>query len=120
EGSAWMLLALLESQRGHDAAAVEAFSRAEAARPDDPLAPYYLGQSLVLVGRPDAAAEAFERAIARRPGRAEAMEIYQALAQVHQRAQRFDKALQVWDRLAKLMPDDPRVQEQVATALAEE
>src|SRR5262245_46857335 len=45
DGTAWMVLGLLESQRGKDAAAVTAFRQAEKTRPDDPLAPYYLGQS---------------------------------------------------------------------------
>jgi tetratricopeptide (TPR) repeat protein len=120
DGAAWMVLGLLESQRGRDAAAVAAFQKAEALRPDDPLPSYYLGQSLVLVGQPDAAVPAFERALERQPARAELLEIFQALGRVHQRAQRFDEALKVWDRLEKLLPDDLRVQEQIAAALAEE
>ncbi len=81
---------------------------------------YYLGQALVLVGQPDAAAEAFERALTRKPARADLLDIYQALGRVHQRAHRNDKALAVWDRLEKAFPDDPRVQEQIAHALADE
>src|SRR5262245_40797535 len=65
DGTAWMILALIEAHRGRDAAAVAAFRQAEKYRPDDALASYYLGQSLVLVGQPDAAAEAFERSISR-------------------------------------------------------
>src|SRR5262249_53552493 len=53
DGTGWMVLGLLESQRGQDAAAIKALGRAEAARPDDPLPPFYLGQSLVLIGRPE-------------------------------------------------------------------
>jgi tetratricopeptide (TPR) repeat protein len=120
DGVAWMILGLVESQRGRDAAAVAALRQAEQARPDDPMPPYYLGQALVLVGQPDAAAEAFERAIARKPGRSELLEVFQALGRVHQRAHRTAEALAVWDRLEKLFPDDLRVQEQIAAALAEE
>jgi tetratricopeptide (TPR) repeat protein len=120
DATAWLLLGLFESQRGRDAAAVEALRKAEALAADDPLPSYYLGQALVLVGRPEEAAEAFERALARKPARSDLLEIYQALGRVHQRAQRNDKALEVWRRLERLMPDDLRVQEQVATALAEE
>src|SRR5262249_53953944 len=58
DGAAWMLLGLVESQRGKDAAAVAAFEHAEKHLPDNPIASYYLGQSLVLVGRPEAAADA--------------------------------------------------------------
>ena len=64
DGTAAMILGLLEFQRGQDAAAVAALRQAEAARPDDPLPSYYLGQALVLVGQPEQAAEAFERALA--------------------------------------------------------
>ncbi len=120
DGASWLLIGLVEAQRGRDAAAVEAFRKAEATRADDPLPAYYLGQALVLVGRPDAAAEAFERALAKKPARADLLEIYQALGRVHQRAHRDDKALAVWDRLEKAFPDDPRVQEQIAHALADE
>ncbi len=120
DGASWLLVGLVESQRGRDAAAVEAFRKAEATRPDDALPAYYLGQALVLVGQPDAAAEAFERALARKPSRNDLLEIYQALGRVHQRARRNDQALAVWDRLEKAFPDDPRVQEQIAHALADE
>ena len=120
DGTAWMLLGLFEAQRGRDSAAVAAFRSAEAARPDDPLASFYLGQTLVLVGQPDAAAESFERALARKPNRTDLLPIFQALGRVHQRAYHTDKALDVWNRLEALFPDDLRVQEQIAEALAEE
>src|SRR5262249_44626227 len=69
DGTAWMILGLLEAQRGRDAQAVAAFRQAETQAKDNALASYYLGQSLVLVGQPDSAAEAFERSIARKPAR---------------------------------------------------
>jgi len=120
DGASWLLLGLVEAQRGRDAAAVEALRKAEATRPDDPMPPYYLGQALVLVGQPDEAAGAFERALSRKPTRADLLDIYQALGRVHQRARRNDRALAVWDRLERAFPDDPRVQEQIAHALADE
>jgi tetratricopeptide (TPR) repeat protein len=120
DGASWLLIGLVEAQRGRDSAAVEAFRKAESTRPDDALPSYYLGQALVLVGQPDSAAEAFERALTRKPGRADLLDVYQALGRVHQRAHRNDKALAVWDRLEKAFPDDPRVQEQIAHALADE
>ena len=120
DGIAWLILGLVESQRGHDATAVAALRKAEAARPEDAMPCYYLGQSLVLVGQPDDAARAFERAIDRRPNRADLLEIFQALGRVYQRAHRNEQALAVWSRLEKLFPDDPRVQEQIAASLAEE
>src|SRR5262249_33596497 len=63
DGTAWMILGLIEAQRGRDAAAVADLKQAETHRPTDALASYYLGQALVLIGQPDAAAEAFERCI---------------------------------------------------------
>ncbi|HTU17039.1 MAG TPA: DUF1583 domain-containing protein [Gemmataceae bacterium] len=120
DGIASMVVGLLESQRGKDADAVAAFGQAEKRLPKNALASYYLGQALVMVGQPDAAAEAFERAIARKPGRTDLLDIFQALGRVYQRAQRSDKALTVWSRLEQLFPDDRRVQEQIASTLAEE
>ena len=54
------------------------------------------------------------------PPRNDLLEIFQALGRVYQRTQKADQALAVWARLEALFPDDPRVQEQIATALAEE
>jgi tetratricopeptide (TPR) repeat protein len=120
DGVSWMIIGLLESQRGRDAAAVAAFRKAETALPDHPIPAYYLGQSLVLVGQPDAAAEAFERALTRKPERNDLLDIFQALGRVYQRSQRPEQALAVWSRLEKLYPDDARVQDQIATTLIEE
>jgi predicted Zn-dependent protease len=63
DGAGWMILGLVESQRGRDAAAIKALAKAEQARPDDPMAPFYLGQSLVLIGRPEEAAAAWDASI---------------------------------------------------------
>ncbi len=120
DGTAALILGLLEFQRGQDAAAVTALRQAEAVRVEDPLPPYYLGQALVLVGQPEQAAEAFERALQRKPARHDLLEIFQALGRVYQRTQKSDQALAVWSRLEALFPGDPRVQEQIATALTEE
>ena len=120
DGAAWMLLGLIESLRGEDASAVDAFTQAEQQRADDPLASYYLGQSLLLVGKSDEAIAAFERAIEREPQRADLLQVFQQLGRVHQRAQRDDEAREVWSRLEQLFPEDPRVLEQIAVTLTEE
>jgi tetratricopeptide (TPR) repeat protein len=120
DGAAWMILGLIESQRGHDAAAAQTFAQAEKFLPESSLASYYLGQALVLVGRPDDAAAAFERAISKKPARADLLEMFQSLGRVYQRSQKGEQALAVWGRLEKLFPDDLRVQEQIATTLVEE
>ncbi|NOX57192.1 MAG: tetratricopeptide repeat protein, partial [Planctomycetes bacterium] len=120
DGQAWMMLGLIESQRGRDGAAVQAFRKAEKLLPKNALASYYLGQSLLLVGQPEQAVEALERAIQRKPERADLLDIFEMLGRIHQRAHHTKEALQVWDRLEKLFPDDLRVQEQIATVLMEE
>jgi tetratricopeptide (TPR) repeat protein len=120
DGIAWMVLGLLESQRSRDAAAVAAFKKAEENLPDSAMPSYYLGQSLVLVGQPEAAAEAYERALSRKPNRNDLLDIFQALGRVYQRSQQPEQALAVWNRLEKLFPGDVRVQEQIATTLVEE
>ena len=117
-GAAWMIVGLLESLRGQDAAAV-APAKAEKLATENYLASYYLGQSLVLVGQPDKAAEALERSIQRKPAQADLLDVYQAVG-VYQRAQKTDKALDVWNRLEKQFPNDAHVQEQIATTLLEE
>lgn len=116
----WMIVGLLESLRGQDAASVDAFGKAEQLDSANYLASYYLGQALVLVGQPDKAAEALERAIERKPAQADQLDVFQALGRVYQRAQKNDKALEVWNRLEKQFPNDARVQEQIATTLLEE
>lgn len=120
DGAGWMLLGLFEAHRGQDAAAVDAFRKAEQFRPDDALGSYYLGQALLLMGQPAEAVQAFERAIERNPQRTDLLEIFQQLGRVHQRAQRTEEALKVWERLEAMFPDDPRVQEQIAVTLVEE
>lgn len=119
-GAAWAVVGLIELQRGRDADAVAAFRQAETLRRDDPLMSYYLGKALLLVGRPDEAAEAYARALDRKPAKVDFLEIAQALGRMHQRAQRSDAALRVWDRLEQNFPGDERVREQIATILAEE
>lgn len=119
-GAAAMIVGLVEFQRGRDGAAVAAFQQADKLRPDDPLAAYYLGRALILVGRPEEAAQAYERALERKPARNDLLEISQALGQLYQRARQPERALAVWDRLEQAFPDDLRVQEQIAGVLADE
>ncbi len=120
DGVGWMLLGLFDAHRGEDADAILAFQNAERLRPQDALASYYLGQSQLLLGQPEKAVAAFNRAIERQPRRTDLLEIFQQLGRVHQRAQRTEEALQVWQRLEALFPNDARVLEQIAITLVEE
>ena len=119
-GESWMILGMIEYQRGNDAQAVDAFTKAQMLRTKDPLASYYLGQSQIRIGDSSAAVASFERALERKPQRTDELEIFQQLGRIHQRAQRTDEAMKVWKRLEGLYPDDPRVLEQIAVTLAEE
>ena len=119
-GSAWMVIGLLEFQRGRDGQSAQAFREAERLRPHDPLASYYLGRALVLVANPTEAAEALERALERKPQRADALEIFQQLGRLYQRTHKTDQALRVWERFEQAFPDDLRVQEQIAGILGDE
>lgn len=119
-GESWMILGMIEYQRGNDSQAVDAFTKAEMLRTKDPLTSYYLGQSQLRIGDSSAAVASFERALERKPQRTDELEIFQQLGRVHQRAQRTDEAMKVWKRLEGLYPDDPRVLEQIAVTLAEE
>ncbi len=119
-GNKWMLLGLFEAQRGEDAAAIEAFDKAEQLRVDDPLPAFYASQSLIRVGETQKAIDAMERSIARKPQRADLMEIYQQLGRVLQRAQRNEEALEVWKRFESEFPNDVRVLEQIAITLTDE
>ena len=120
DGTSWILLGLMEAQRGQDGNAADAFKQAEATRATDPLTSYYLAQSLLRIGQNEEAIAAFERAIARKPQRNDLLEISQQLGRVHQRAQRTQEAMKVWQQLESLFPDDARVLEQIAVTLAEE
>jgi len=71
DGVGWMILGLVESGRSRDVAAVEALSKAAELRATDPLAAYYLGQSLVAGGQIDKAVAAFEESIRRNPSTAD-------------------------------------------------
>ncbi|QDU61418.1 tetratricopeptide repeat protein [Planctomycetes bacterium Pan216] len=120
DGTGWMLLGLIETRRGDDAGAIKAYRQARDLLPDNALAPYYLGQMLVLTGQGDLAAKAFEESIDRKPKRPDMVDVFQALGRVHQRAHRHEQALEVWNRLEERFPGDRRVQERIATILSEE
>ncbi len=120
DGAAWQLLGLIELERGRDAAAAAALGWAERTRPEDPLAPYYHAQALVLVGQTDEAAKAFERSIERKPSRIDLIEVFQQLGRLHQRAGRPEQAAAAFARLEKMLPGDLRVREKVASIFEDE
>ncbi len=120
DGNLWLVLGMVQMQRGHDALAAASLEKAEAALPKEPLASYYLGKTLLMVGEVDRAAEAYRRAIDRKPARADLLAIFQDLGRIYQRTGRNKEALEVWQQLEKQFPGDLQVREQIAAILAEE
>ncbi|WP_158222638.1 tetratricopeptide repeat protein [Rhodopirellula sp. MGV] len=119
-GANQMILGLLQSQRGNTSLAVDAFEKAETLLPDDAMASYQLGKSLLAIGQNEAAAAAMERAIDRNPARNEALAMFTELGRLYGRAGLNEKALQVWTKLEALFPGDVKVGGQIARTLAEE
>ena len=119
-GKAAVLVGVLDLQHVQGAAAVAAFEKAVKLRPEDAIANWYLGKSLVINRQLDAASAAFEKAIACRPAKTDLLEIYKELARTLQRSQQDAKALAAWQQLENVFPGDLRVKEQIATALAQD
>ena len=119
-GAAWMLLGLVELQRGKDSEAAVAFREAEAIRTNDALASWLLGSSLHRLGQLTSATAAYERAIVRGPEKNDLLQIFQELGRAYRRSQQPHKADEVWQRMELQFPDDVRVKEQIATVLDEE
>ncbi|MCX7420659.1 MAG: tetratricopeptide repeat protein [Planctomycetia bacterium] len=119
-GRTWMVVGVIDDSRGETESAVEAFGKAEKFSPSNALASFALGQSLITLNRlPDAAA-ALERAIERKPAPTELLDVFQTLGRVQQRLQPGDKVIEVWSRLEKLVPNDPRVPELIARTLLDD
>ena len=119
-GNHWMVIGLLQLQRGEEAAAAKALASAEAALKDNPLAAYHHGQALLLVGKNDAAAEAMQRAIDLKPSRRDYLTIAGQLGRLHQRAGNADAAMKIWRQLEESFPGDDGVRHRIARAMAEE
>ena len=66
DGNAWLILGMVQMRRGQDAQAAIALEKAEGRLPDDALASYYLGKTLVVLGEVDKAAAAMRRPSGRR------------------------------------------------------
>ena len=120
DGTGWMILGLVESQRGRDAAAVEALSKAkELRRPMRWRLITWASRWCSLASRRRRQRRLKKRSSASRRRRI-SWRSFKSLGRVHQRAQRTKEALEVWSRLEKLFPGDARVQEQIALTLVEE
>jgi tetratricopeptide (TPR) repeat protein len=101
---AFNLLGVALAQRGDDAAAVDALSRAVHLNPNHPGTQINLGNVLRRLGRFDEAVDSFRRAIALRP---DATVAYRNLGATLVDQKRFQEAIEPLNRAASLRPDHP-------------
>ncbi|MEL6104930.1 MAG: DUF1583 domain-containing protein [Planctomycetota bacterium] len=119
-GRHWMVVGLLQLQRGEDAAAITALGQAEKRLAENPLAAYYHGQALLLVGRNNDAAAAMQRALDRKPPRQEFLRIAGQLGRLYQRDGRTEDAVAIWEKLEESFPGDDGVRQRIARVMMEE
>ncbi len=119
-GNHWMVIGLLQLQRGEESAAADALEKAEAMLPENPLTAYHHGEALLLLGKDEAAAEAMQRAIDRKPPRRDFLNIATQLGRLYQRSDQTAKAMEIWKQLETSFPGDDGVRQRIARALADE
>lgn len=115
-----IVLALIHERGGRLEAALSLFERSAKLSPKDFYPEYASAVLMVRQYRPADAVKAFERALTKQPDRSQLLEIYKRLGRLHLRQGDQNKALKVWERLAKDFPDDRRVLEELAQLLSEE
>ncbi|MEZ6129459.1 MAG: tetratricopeptide repeat protein [Planctomycetaceae bacterium] len=120
DGTAALILGMVQMRRGDDAAAAQALTIAAQQRPDDPVAAWYLGQALQDSGDSEAAAQVLQQAIDRKPAKVDLIEIYELLGRIYQRTHRKQDALTLWARFESEFPDDLLVKAQIAAILRDE
>ena len=119
-GRAWLVVGLVEASQGDAESAQVALERAEELLPKSAVASFVLGQNLMTLNRWPEAAEALERAIQRQPAPTDLLDVFQTLGRVQQRLATGDKVVEVWTRLEKLVPNDPRVPVLIAKTLLDD
>jgi len=119
-GRAWFVVGLIESSQGDAEEAQTAFERAEELLPKSAIASFSLGQNLMTLNRWADAAVALERAVQRKPAPTDLLDVFQTLGRVQQRLAPGDQVIEVWTRLEKLVPNDPRVPELIAKTLLDD
>lgn len=117
--SAAMLLGLIFAMQGDDDRAVQWIGQAERSREEDAMVSFFLGKSLLRIGRNQDAIEALKRAIDRKPSRMDAVKVYSELARLHTTVGNDGQALNVWQELEKQFPGDTRIMEEIAKTLAD-
>ncbi len=115
-GNHFMVIGLLQLQRGEEAQAAEALAKAEAKLKTNPLVAYHHGQALLLLGKEEAAAQAMQRAIDLKPPRQDFLNIATQLGSLYQRAGKAEDAMKIWKQLEDSFPGDDGVRQRIARA----
>lgn len=119
-GRAWLVVGLIESSQGDAESAQAALERADELLPKSAVASFSLGHNLMTLNRWPEAATALERAIQRQPAPTDLLDVFQTLGRVQQRLAQGDNIVEVWTRLEKLVPNDPRVPVLIAKTLLDD
>lgn len=120
DGTAALILGMVEMRRGRDAAAIDGLQQAAAKRANDPIPAWYLGQVHATLGDTSAAAQALEQALQRQPAAVDQVQIFELLGRTYQRAHRTQDALNLWTRFEAEFPEDDTIREQIAGILLQE
>ena len=118
--SLWIIVGLIDLQRGRDEQGIAAFTRAEKLAPDSFMASFLLGQSQFQALQSMPAARSLEKAILKQATPTDMKDAYQLLGRIYKQTHQNKKALDLWKRMETLFPDDANVLEQIATTLFEE
>ena len=118
--SFWIIVGLIDLQRGHAPQAIAAFTCAEKIAPDNFMTSFLLGQSQLQAFQSTPAARSLERALLKQASPTDLKEAFQFLGRIYRRSHQNEKALDLGKRMEALFPGDVRVTEQIAMTLVEE
>ncbi|MEI8379775.1 MAG: tetratricopeptide repeat protein, partial [Planctomycetota bacterium] len=118
--SFWIIVGMIDLQRGRDVQAIAAFTHAEKITSDNFMASFRLGQSQLQAFQSMPAARSLERALLKQASPTDMKDACQLLGRIYRRSHQNEKALDLWKRMETLFPGDTSVMEQIATTLVEE
>ncbi len=117
--SCWIIIGLIDQQRGRDVQAIAAFSQAEKVAPENFMASFLLGRSQLEAFQSMQAARTLERALLKQASPADTKEALQLLGRIYRRSHQNEKALDLYKRMETQFPGESGVMEQIATTLVE-
>lgn len=117
--SCWIIIGLIDQQRGRDVQAIAAFSQAEKVAPENFMASFLLGRSQLQAFQSMQAARTLERALLKQASPADTKEALQLLGRIYRQSHQNEKALDLYKRMETQFPGESGVKEQIATTLVE-